>query len=701
MARSIEETVEDGLKSRLDDHGVPYWRKNERMGRSIEDALSKAPSKSGGPGGNKPDVRCMVEVGGAKVPVMIEVKGARGRLAKYDRLGAVANTTSKGDPSWSNISNYASNGAVHYARAILDHAGDEFGSCLAVGVNGYDDEGRRVEEFEAWWLSRENMGVARRLDGATEAILWDRADLDMRVRECALTDDDRERIRREAEDRIDRDLRDLNQYMHNGAQERDKKGRYGLNLAVSARVPLVCGMIMAGVGVDGEVEPLPVTELRGSAESDNRDGDVLMRKIGGFLERRGLPERRRRKVCDILGPTFRTTSLNERGSDGETILKRLYREVLENVVSHVDPRSPDYTDFTGKLFNVLTEWVDIPDGGANDVVLTPRYVTDLMARLCDVGMDDYVWDYALGTAGFLVSAMRIMLEGARGVEDPAERASRVEDILDSHLVGIEKREDIYVLAVLNVMLMGGSGANVVLGDSLRYSGEYPSGSKREGEPFPATVFLLNPPYSAPGKGLVFAERAMSRMGRGGRAAILIQENAGGGNGQPYAREILKKNSLRAVVHMADIFKGKAGVQTAIYVFDTGAPHDPDREIVFVDMSEDGYTRQNRKKASSATNLRDTDHARERYAEVVDIVLGRRKKTDFYKDGEHVFRACVGTGGDDWTLQQHRKTSTVPTEDDFKRVVEEYLSWIVGAVMRGEITVEEATKRNGRGQVRGV
>ena len=58
----------------------------------------------------------------------------------------------------------------------------------------------------------------------------------------------------------------------------------------------------------------------------------------------------------------------------------------------------------------------------------------------------------------------------------------------------------------------------------------------------------------------------------GRAAILIQENAGSGNGLPYTKEILENNTLVASIHMSDIFCGKAGVQTAIYVFDVGVRH---------------------------------------------------------------------------------------------------------------------------------
>ena len=74
--------------------------------------------------------------------------------------------------------------------------------------------------------------------------------------------------------------------------------------------------------------------------------------------------------------------------------------------------SARHLDFTGKLFNVLNAWVDIPDSDKNDVVLTPRYVTELMAKLAQVNKDSYVWDYAVGSAGFLISSMKLMIRDA-------------------------------------------------------------------------------------------------------------------------------------------------------------------------------------------------------------------------------------------------------------------------------------------------
>ena len=60
--------------------------------------------------------------------------------------------------------------------------------------------------------------------------------------------------------------------------------------------------------------------------------------------------------------------------------------------------------------------------------------------------------------------------------------------------------------------------------------------------------------------------------KGGRAAVLIQENAGGGEGGSFSRDILENNTLVASIKMGNIFCGRSNVQTAIYVFDVSHAH---------------------------------------------------------------------------------------------------------------------------------
>ena len=94
----------------------------------------------------------------------------------------------------------------------------------------------------------------------------------------------------------------------------------------------------------------------------------------------------------------------------------------------------------------------------------------------------------------------------------------------------------------------------------------------------------------------------------GYAAIIIQNSAGSGRAVEYNKRILKGNTLLASIKMPiDLFIGKSSVQTNIYVFRVGETHQKDDIVKFIDFSNDGYTRTNRKKASN--NLKDTDRAK--------------------------------------------------------------------------------------------
>ena len=49
-------------------------------------------------------------------------------------------------------------------------------------------------------------------------------------------------------------------------------------------------------------------------------------------------------------------------------------------------------------------------------------------------------------------------------------------------------------------------------------------------------------------------------------------------------------------------------------------------------------------------------------------------------------------GKDWTFGQHRKTDTQATLEDFQKVVQEYLSWKVGTIIKAEGALGKAHAR---------
>lgn len=681
MAKSIEEKIEGIAKRQLDGLGVTCYLKTGNINSEIDHALQSAKSKSGNDGGNYPDIKCLIKLPQSQryIPVMIEVKGTKGDLAKIEN-GEICNYDDNGKTLYKYIKKYAVNGAVHYAEAIAKIT-KSYNDVIAIGFNGYEEVGslEPSTEMGVYYVSKSNMYCPKKIDDYSDFSFLKENNLSLlenKLNAILLSDEEKERQTRELEDRIENTLAELNQDMRDKMRVSEPKDR----------LKLVCALIMAALGVEEKVPPLEIADLKGLQTEDDHDGAVILRKIKVFLNEKHIPQEKLDNIYSLYKGIL-NDALYYKAINGESTIKTAFIYVKEEIMPIFTMGEEVHIDFTGKLLNVLTGWITerASDDEKNDVVLTPRYVTELMAKLCKVNKDSYVWDWATGSAGFLVSAMKLMIEDAnKTIHSEEERKKKIAKIKVDQLLGIELRQDIYVLAVLNMILMKDGSSHILNKDSLKeYNGMYEQGKNKEVE-FPADVFLLNPPYSAEGKGFVFVEKALSKMNKG-RAAVIIQENAGGGKGDGFTKKILEHSTLLASIRMPiDLFIGKSSVQTAIYLFEVGTPHDVGGLVTFVDFSYDGYARQNRKKSNSKVNLRDVDHVKERYAELVDVVLNRKPKTNYYTElNGLVVKDTISLEGNDWTYNQHRKIDTMPTEADFRKTVSDYLSWKLSTIIKGD------------------
>jgi type I restriction-modification system DNA methylase subunit len=240
-------------------------------------------------------------------------------------------------------------------------------------------------------------------------------------------------------------------------------------------------------------------------------------------------------------------------------------------------------------------WLGFSQDKLNDVVLTPSYVANLLVKLARVNKDSFVWDFATGSAGLLVAAMNEMLNDAKqNIKSPQELTQKEIKIKTEQLLGLELLSSVYMLAILNMILMGDGSSNILNLDSIKdFDGKY--GFGKTDSKFPADAFILNPPYSALGNGMNFVEKALGMMNKG-YGAIIIQNSSGSGKAIDYNKRILAKHTLLASIKMpVDIFIGKSSVNTNIYVFKVNEKHHKDDIVKFIDFSNDGFTRANRKK----------------------------------------------------------------------------------------------------------
>ena len=682
MAKSIEEKVEGHYKNLLDTLKVDYFTKTEDINRKIADALKNSVSKSGGSGMNYPDIKLLLENSTRRdIPVMIEVKGTRNKLEKLDKEGSIVGVTIwasdgklgkdgkpthlKGDPNYNTIKSFAVNGALHYGKAILDGGYDEV---IIVGVNGCELKDGRVSnpECKAYYVSKKNNYIPKWIPEITadDWSLFAHTDtLFERLDQLNLSEAEIEALTIKTESELEGKIKRIHQSLYDDVQLKTA-------LTTNEKLYLFCGLIMAGLETPGE-RTLEVNDLHSNNSEHNNDGTAILNSIESFLYAKQASPEKVQMISGLLRGVF-TKSVLWKPKNGESLLKVLFHQVKEDIIPLLE--SNLHLDFTGRILNSLNDWVSIDNDAANDVVLTPRYVTQFMAKCARTNKDSFVWDKAMGSAGFLVSAMDIMIKDAReSIVDPDELDEKIKNIKEKQLLGIEILGNIYILAVLNMILMGDGSSSVLQGDSHDYVLH----------DFPANVFLLNPPYSAPGKGFNFVEEAFNQM-TNGYGAILIQDSAGNGQGLPYTKRILQNNTLEASIKMpANLFGNKASVSVCIFVFKVGRPHEVDDLVTFIDMSEDGYSRLNRKKSTQEKNLRDTDDATGYYDEALAHVLGKKPKTSYYTESNGtLLHDTISLNGDDWLFVQHQDLDGVPKEADFKAVIADYLSWKVGTLMKG-------------------
>lgn len=671
--QSVEPRVAQKMNSMLAAYGLDFRLEQASLNTAIDRALEKYFTKNGGVGANRPDAKLLLRDRDlCDYPILIEYKGYRDRLVRLDAQGIVDNRLGNNAPNFRHINGYAVNGAVHYANAILHHT--NYTDIIAIGVTGYEDERGFLHcDIGVYYVSTTNLGAGQKVGDYDDLSFLKAENFDAfitQVKQLRLNPEELQHLKEQREQEITTSLTKLNNDIY-----QNEKG-----LGSNDKVYLVAAAIIATLGIPNKVAPLEKEELRSVEEEGNRDGDIILRKVKAFLKEKALPQEKQDFILRTLQNTLATDNIN-RVEHGETQLKRVFCKIVDDLGIYY--KIGLTTDFTGKLFNEMYAWFSFSEDKRNDVVLTPAYVAQLLVRLARVNKDSYVWDFATGSAGLLVAAMNEMLRDARDtIHSPDALVRKELEIKARQILGLEILPSIYMLAILNMILMGDGSSNILNRDSLTdFDGKYDSGRE---ELFPADTFVLNPPYSAEGCGMIFVERALGMMHKG-YAAIIIQNSAGSGKAREINRRILQRNTLLASIKMPiDLFIGKSSVQTYVYVFKVAERHDPRHIVKFIDFSHDGYTRTNRKKAS--VNLRDTDHAKARYDELVNLVLYGRQYLKLFTEREYYEATIDPTHGGDWN--QVAPQDTRPTLEDFKKTVSEYLAWEVTTLLKGQGAVGE-------------
>jgi type I restriction enzyme M protein len=267
---------------------------------------------------------------------------------------------------------------------------------------------------------------------------------------------------------------------------------------------------------------------------------------------------------------------------------------LRSFLKVIDEFSYDHSERLGDAFEYLLSVLG-SQGDAGQF-RTPRHIIDFIVAVVDPRKDETILDPACGTAGFLISAYKHILQANTGADGvctltPDERAKLAQGIR-----GYDISPDMVRLSLVNLYLHGFTDPHIA---------EYDSLTSQERWNETADVVLANPPFMSPKGGIkphtrfsvqskrsevLFVDYMAEHLNANGRAGIIVPEGVifQGQGAYKELRRMLIENSLVAVISLpAGCFNPYSGVKTSILILDKSLARQSG-SIGFFKVENDGY-----------------------------------------------------------------------------------------------------------------
>lgn len=593
-------------------------------------------------------------------PVVIENKFGLNKLINKTKDGVRFDDKS--------VSNYAVNGALYYATGMI--ASGKYHEVIAIGIAGDSED---AIELQAYYVYGSGQRAHKLLDSVTSLDFLENANtFDALYKDAILTEDEKHEILIKSQGALRKYAKSLNKLMHNH------------NITAGQRVLYVSGMLLSMQDVvdeDGNKiqDGLSPEDLKGIQTNSKRDGIQIVSQINEFLTARDIPADKQSLMLSSFSEISKDsqrdelTELDKEVSkliDGDASSnKQIFTFIYNNIFLSIDAMA-GHLDIMGEMYSEFLKYA-LGDGKEIGIVLTPPYITKMMASILNINQDNRVMDLATGSAGFLISSMELMIDDAENTYGKKTTAAKnkIDDIKNSQLLGIELNAEMFTLAATNMILRGDGSSNIQKGSSFNA----PETLYAE---FNADRLLLNPPFSYKENGMPFILFGLDHMEKGGQGAIIIQDSAGSGVSARTNKALLKKHTLVASIKMpSDLFVPMAGVQTSIYIFEAKKPHDFDKPVKFIDFRNDGYKRTSRA-------LQDINEPTKRYSDIIRIYkAGSGAKLEAeWNLNEIYLEDFISDSGADWNFDQHKIIDIKPAFDDFRKTVADYLAWDVAQIL---------------------
>ena len=381
-----------------------------------------------------------------------------------------------------------------------------------------------------------------------------------------------------------------------------------------------------------------------------------------------------KKIDDIMGvfkgilnePLVKQSSIKKNKEEIQSV--QFFKETISFLERQIFPLMSYEESGYDILGRFYTEFIRYAASKQKQgLVLTPSHVTELFCDLAEINVDDVVYDPCCGTGGFLIAAMKRMIQLA------GNDTNKKEDIRNNQIIGVEIRPEMFTFACSNMMLRGDGKSNLDCADCFEQS------TKEQIRKFKPTVAFLNPPYDqGTADQLHFIENALEEVApQKGRVVAIVQMSCAIKNDSEtnsVRERLLRKYNLKAVISMPDTLFYPVGVVTCIMVFDSATPNSG-KKTWFGYLKDDGFVKRKNKGRIDYYS---------RWSSIKSRFLNA------YKNNDEIIGLSVRKEvnfDDEWCAEAYMETdySTI-SENDFEKTLKQYA--IFKAIGINEIDNEE-------------
>ena len=283
---------------------------------------------------------------------------------------------------------------------------------------------------------------------------------------------------------------------------------------------------------------------------------------------------------------------------------------LTKVVDGVDALDMNKRDAMGDVYEYILG--KMAASGTNGQFRTPRHIIRMIVEMMKPTPRDYICDPAMGSAGFLVEAVKYIKENYGKTLYAAEE---VHHMKTSMINGYDTDQTMLRIGAMNLLLHDITAPELAWRDSL---------SEQNDDQSCYTLIMANPPFAGSlDKGnvnkkilayantskteLLFLAQFVRSLEVGGRCASIVPDGVLFGTSKAHIairKEIVDNQQLKAVISMpSGVFKPYAGVSTAVLVFSKTNSGGTDK-VWFYDMKADGFSLDDKRSAISENDIPD-------------------------------------------------------------------------------------------------